>query len=680
MDKYQKETVKMSLEDEKKVLNSLTSEYKEAKKAVKGKLKALMERDDADLPHVIHQIKYQKALESQLDEVLGKLKKGEYKTISDYMEDSYGTGFTSSLYRLQKQGVPLLFPMDRNEILKAVQTNSKISGGLYKRLGINTRSMKNAIRQEITRGISFSMSYGDIARNLDNRMNSGLYNSYRIARTEGHRINQEASYDAMEKAKDAGADIVKQWDSTLDGRTRPHHSQLNGQIRELDEPFEVAGLQAMHPSGFGKASEDINCRCVVLEIGRWELDEEDTYTKFDGDEGVIVSDLSDTTNFNTFKVGYYDKLIKNEKTLLGQVDANKKYSGIWAYEDVSVSDYPLKKGSIQAKKDYYNHSIAAAEKNIKSGVWDSDQIKMANAQIEKFKGYLDDLDEFEKLGKEYESHLGNISEWNKKLKDIKAKLPKTDADIIDDAFSEERKNNAYWFTSSNGSTKGADKVLREKCGEVWRNASTLERESIYGYTESYNKINEPLRGIEYGTNKYLGVGNVDLETIGINYGGFKKGEVKRQIDAMTDIIERSSYDSDIWLQRGCNYGGMDKFFGIDRADFDLGEKEFSDRLLGTTPTEYGFMSTGVAKGKGFSSKPIIMNIYAPSGTKMMYAEPFSAYGQGDGRNWDGISGQSSFGGESEMIIQRGTTFKVTKVEKRNGTIYIDMDVIEQEGH
>lgn len=228
MDKYQKETLKMSLEDEKKVLSSLTNEYKEARKLVKKKLKHLMEREDAELPHVIHQVRYQEALKAQLDETLDKLTKGTYKTISDYMEDSYGKGFTSSLYRLQKQGVPLLFPMDKNEIVRAVQTNSKISGGLYKKLGINTRAMKNAIRQEITRGISSSLSYGDIARNIDNRMNSGLYNSYRIARTEGHRINQEASFDAMHKAKDAGADIVKQWDATLDSRTRPHHSKLNG--------------------------------------------------------------------------------------------------------------------------------------------------------------------------------------------------------------------------------------------------------------------------------------------------------------------------------------------------------------------------------------------------------------------------------------------------------------------
>ena len=62
----------------------------------------------------------------------------------------------------------------------------------------------------------------------------------------------------------------------------------------------------------------------------------------------------------------------------------------------------------------------------------------------------------------------------------------------------------------------------------------------------------------------------------------------------------------------------------------------------------------------------------------MYCEPFSAFGYGSGKSWDGISKQSSFGDESEILIQRGTKFRVTKVEKgENGTWYIDLDVIEQ---
>lgn len=247
------------------------------------------------------------------------------------MEDSYGTGFTSSLYRLQKQGVPLIFPMNREEILRAVQTNSKISKRKY---GKNFTKMKNTIRREVTRGISTSMSFGDIARNIDNTMNSGLYNSYRVARTEGHRINQEASFDAMTKAKEAGADVVKKWDSTLDSRTRPHHSQLEGQIRELDEPFEVAGLQAMYPSGFGKAEEDINCRCVVLEIGRWELDEDDTYSKFDGDSGVIVSDLSNTDNYQEFRKKYSRNIEKAKTKTLD--DPNELVYDFIEKEDIQL--------------------------------------------------------------------------------------------------------------------------------------------------------------------------------------------------------------------------------------------------------------------------------------------------------------------------------------------------------
>lgn len=307
MTNYQRETIQYSLEEEKKILNTLKRDYKEAGKTIESRIKNLLKREDAEMIHVIHQVNYQKALKTQIDDVLDKLNDGTYSSILQYMEDSYGTGFTSSLYRLQKQGVPLIFPMDRDEILRAVQTNSKIS---KKKYGKNFTKMKNTIRKEVTRGISTSMSFGDMARNIDNTMKSGLYNSYRVARTEGHRINQEASFDAMTKAKEAGADVVKKWDSTIDGRTRVSHRSLEGQVRELEEPFEVAGKKAMYPSGFGLPSEDINCRCVVLEIGRWELDEDEGFTK--NVDGKIV-DFSNSEDYKEFREKYYNEAKKLEE-------------------------------------------------------------------------------------------------------------------------------------------------------------------------------------------------------------------------------------------------------------------------------------------------------------------------------------------------------------------------------
>lgn len=59
----------------------------------------------------------------------------------------------------------------------------------------------------------------------------------RIARTEGHRIQCQSGMDACYKAKEKGANVVKQWDATLDVKTRTSHVQVDGEIRELDEKF-----------------------------------------------------------------------------------------------------------------------------------------------------------------------------------------------------------------------------------------------------------------------------------------------------------------------------------------------------------------------------------------------------------------------------------------------------------
>ena len=297
--------------------------------------------------------------------------------------------------------------------------------------------------------------------------------------------------------------------------------------------------------------------------------------------------------------------------------------------------------------------------------------------MQKYQDLYKQLEELDTEGKAY-------ADIQKELKQIQSQITKVQADLkkleqggiidsVDDAFSQERKDAAIWAKT----TKEADDVLRDTCGEVWRTSSSIQKNAIYDYTQSYHKFNEPLRGIEYGSEKFLGVGNVDLDQIGVSYQGWKPGQMRKEINAMTDIISKSTYKEDFWLQRGCRFKGMDKFFNVpmDRLQ-SATQAELKRLLLNTTPTEYGFCSCGVAKGKGFSGD-IILNIYAPSGTQMMYVEPFSAFGNGGGKNWDGIAKQSSFGQESEIILQQGTTFRVTKVEKTPGTIYIDLEVIGQ---
>lgn len=338
----------------------------------------------------------------------------------------------------------------------------------------------------------------------------------------------------------------------------------------------------------------------------------------------------------------------------------KTYSGIWYNKDVTTADWAGL--NIESKKKYYEGKF----------ITETDPDLM-----QKYQDLYKQLEELDTEGKAY-------ADIQKELKQIQSQITKVQADLkkleqggiidsVDDAFSQERKDAAIWAKT----TKEADDVLRDTCGEVWRTSPPIQKNAIYDYTQSYHKFNEPLRGIEYGSEKFLGVGNVDLDQIGVSYQGWKPGQMRKEINAMTDIISKSTYKEDFWLQRGCRFKGMDKFFNVpmDRLQ-SATEEELKALLLQKEVTEYGFCSCGVAKGKGFSGD-IILNIYAPSGTQMMYVEPFSAFGNGGGKNWDGIAKQGSFGQESEIILQQGTKFRVTKVEKTPGMIYIDLEVIEQ---
>lgn len=339
----------------------------------------------------------------------------------------------------------------------------------------------------------------------------------------------------------------------------------------------------------------------------------------------------------------------------------KTYSGIWYGKDVTTADWQGL--NIAGKKQYYEGKFITET--------DPDLMK-------KYQDFYKQLEELDAEGSSYH-------DIQQQLKKIEQEIAKVQSDLknveksgiidtaVDDAFSQARKDAAMWAKS----TKEADALLRDKCGEVWRTSPPIQKNAIYDYTKSYHKFNEPLRGIEYGSEKFLGVGNVDLDQIGVKYSGWKPGAMRKEINAMTDIIEKSVYQEDFWLQRGCRFKGMDKFFNVPMDKLQhASQSELEALLLGTTPTEYGFCSCGVAKGKGFSGD-IILNIYAPSGTQMMYVEPFSAFGNGGGKSWDGLKPQSSFGQESEIILQQGTTFRVTKVEKTPGMIYIDLEVIGQ---
>jgi SPP1 gp7 family putative phage head morphogenesis protein len=225
----------------------------------------------------------------------------EFKVVSDYLTECYENGFIGALFDLQGQGIPLCFPMDQQAMVRAVQLDSKISRGLYTRLGEDVAMLKKRITAEVSRGISAGMTFKQVAQQLAAKTKIGYNNAVRIARTEGHRINSQSTMDACYKAKDKGADVVKQWDATLDDRTRESHQAVDGEVRELDEKFSNGLMFPGDPSG--GAAEVCNCRCALLQRARWALDKDELETL---KERAAYFGLDKSKNFDDFKKKYIE--------------------------------------------------------------------------------------------------------------------------------------------------------------------------------------------------------------------------------------------------------------------------------------------------------------------------------------------------------------------------------------
>jgi len=223
-------------------------------------------------------------------------------------------------------------------------------------------------------------------------------------------------------------------------------------------------------------------------------------------------------------------------------------------------------------------------------------------------------------------------------------------------IDQNRRDVAFWAKTPK---EYYDKFIKET-GEMWNRLSVFEKEALYYYTHIYCPINEPLRGKQY---------------IGSDS---KRKEALSKIPHITSAIQKSEISEDVWLMRGDSDADVIKSrFGIDIDG--MTESQAVTALLGKEGIEKAFLSCGSSKGTGFSSKDIITNIFVPKGTKGIYVEPISAFGNGsDGANWDGKKRQKSVSKENETILQRGTKFRITKVENRAGKWYIDVDVIGQE--
>lgn len=410
MNKRQKLVQKQFLNDEEKILKDLKNIYNQATEDITKKSKELQEQikdiqslidntdDEKELERLksmhqskVYQKQYQDALKKQIGGILDNMQVEEFKTVSAYLNKCYEEAFLGTLYDMQGQGIPLCFPIDQQAMVQAVQLDSKISNGLYSSIGENVAELKKTITSEVSRGIATGATFPQIAKQIQSRMTGvytnktggALYRAELIARTEGHRIQCQSTMNACYEAKDRGADIVKQWDSTLDGDTRPSHRQVDGEIKELDEKFSNGLMFPGDPSG--GAAEVCNCRCALLERARWAINA--GFTKMNNFTKQLET-FESPEDYNEFKKAFFSK--ENRDFMNYHTDLEKQY-GTKNFEKLlgSMTDDEYKKYmELYGKSPIYNKA-AGKKKEALTNSSKSGKIQMGTKDVRKW--YIEEV-------------------------------------------------------------------------------------------------------------------------------------------------------------------------------------------------------------------------------------------------------------------------------------------------
>ena len=305
---------------------------------------------------------------------------------------------------------------------------------------------------------------------------------------------------------------------------------------------------------------------------------------------------------------------------------------------------------------------------IKSGA------SVAKAFVTKSQPYKDLISDLEAAiaankKQDAQSILANIEQKRKKIEDAAAKRAKKklgDSKVVftEKDLTQARKDAAKWFHRASD----ANDYFFEYAKRDWASATVEEKAAMYQYTAGSSYITEPLRAIKGYYHYYTS----------------RLAESELHIAKMTDYISRSTFMDDVWVKRDEISAFMQYRFKLPKSlDSYMSDPS---KLLGLEGVDDSFMSCGNCRNTNFGSKPVCLNIYCPKGTRASYAEPFSAFGHTHdngvstpGKNWNGVSKPVTTG-ENEIILQRGTRFRITKAEysQRDGKWYIDLEVLSQD--
>lgn len=421
--------------------------------------------------------------------------------------------------------------------------------------------------------------------------------------------------------------------------------------------------------------------------------------------GKLTSEIDDAMN-SLFKklvgagkheVDIYDDLKTELKSLTDKINTLNKQAKVQeaiakgVKKEVAGLDYSDAIKALKSKdKNYAYYEITHK----------SDAFTDALEDIMK-KAKTDDIEKAFKMyssGKIKSEKFDDFIDLAQDYIDGKVDFPEIPSPFSPEAYTEKAKKYAHDFDTR----APADRLLRPKLDELWDDLTDDEKFGVWQYTHNSHPVNRPLSGYDGAWNRssFKGLGKVDLDNETLtNYDAilhssdFKKkfaninGNRRRYssvVQDLTSAIEKSEIEEGMYLYRGSDYNGLAGWFEGAGFNFDDMVELFKSgddlsSLEGMVVKNHAFSSTAIANGSGFGGN-VKYKIYAPSGTKGIYAEPQSYFGDTTGMHesiYEPGKKYSTVGSEAEIILQRGTSFRITSIRRNGSTINIELEVVDQ---
>ncbi len=190
-----------------------------------------------------------------------------YKLARDEQYDIFALGANWAFYELeQAAGVAFNLTLYNTEAVKRLLVeNPKLVPNKRIKSESNKTYDARIFNRYVTKGIIQGKSVHDIAvQAVQGMADTEVHWAMNNAITALTGAQNAGTLQQIRNAKERGIPIEKQWNSTLDYKTRNMHRLLDQQSVDPDEPFRVQGYELQYPGDPNGAPEMVyHCRCTL---------------------------------------------------------------------------------------------------------------------------------------------------------------------------------------------------------------------------------------------------------------------------------------------------------------------------------------------------------------------------------------------------------------------------------